>query len=172
MVNGKGLPSEILTAYHEAGHAVMAELCGQIVTEVEIIGDEEYSGSVSSLRFRGENRWSSETSFHSPDIEARILVLLAGVAAESLVTGLEVWEGHDDDLDEAVRLALKMLGACELVENFLRETRNRAADILRRHWEAVEVLAGMLLIHRRIDRERIRHVVGLLADADSKGRVA
>ena len=33
--------AERLSAYHEAGHAVMAELCGRQVTEVEIIGDRE-----------------------------------------------------------------------------------------------------------------------------------
>ena len=30
--------AERLTAFHEAGHAVMAQLCGRQVTEVEIVG--------------------------------------------------------------------------------------------------------------------------------------
>ena len=33
----------------------MAQLCGQQVTEVEIVGDEEHSGSVRSLRFAEEH---------------------------------------------------------------------------------------------------------------------
>ena len=43
--------AERLTAFHEAGHAVMAQLCGRQVTEVEIIGDREHTGSVQSLAF-------------------------------------------------------------------------------------------------------------------------
>ena len=34
--------SQRLTAFHEAGHAVMAELCGRQVTAVEIVGDREH----------------------------------------------------------------------------------------------------------------------------------
>ena len=173
-MNEVPLPSDILTAYHEAGHAVMAELCGQIVTEIEIVGDEEHCGSVSCLRFFEEPRWARDRRVPSADIEGRILVLVAGLAAESVVTDREVWEGHDDDLDEAVRLALKIVGACDRVEGFLREAKDHAADILRRHWDAVETLAGMLLIHRRIERDRIRRVVEILAEPedDREGRVA
>ncbi len=166
-MNDTDLASDVLTAWHEAGHAVMAELCGQIVTEIEIIGDQEHSGSVSSLRFR-------EDITSPADLEARILVLVAGVAAESIVTGREVWDGHDDDLDEAVRVALRIVGACDLVEDYLRRAKDNAAGILDRHWEAVEILAGMLLIHRRIGRDRIRHVVEILTrpEHSSTGRVA
>lgn len=73
----------VLTAYHEAGHAVMAHLCGQIVTTVEIVGDEEHTGSVSSLRFLEEPRWGVDEHMPSAAIEARILCLVADIAAEN-----------------------------------------------------------------------------------------
>ena len=51
-----------LTAFHEAGHAVMAELCGQHITKVEIEGDSEHSGSVQSLRFEPDPQASYDRS--------------------------------------------------------------------------------------------------------------
>ncbi len=148
----------------------MAELCGRIVIEVEIIGDAEHSGSVSSLRFLEEPRWAVDRRLPSVDIEAQILVLVAGIAAETVVTGHDVWEGHDDDLDKAVRLALKIVGACDRVEPFLRQARDHAVEVLGGHWDAVETLAGMLLIHRRLERGRIRRAVEILSEPESAGK--
>lgn len=149
----------VLTAYHEAGHAVMAHLCGQIVTTVEIVGDEEHTGSVSCLRFLEEPRWGLNKHMPSAAIEARILCLVAGIAAEIIFTGDSSWREPEDDLDEAVRLALRIVGSCDRVLPFLQEAREHAVDLLRRHWEAVEALAAMLLIHRRLSRDQIRDVV-------------
>ena len=37
--------AECLTAYHEAGYAVMAQLCGQQITEVELLHRKALTGS-------------------------------------------------------------------------------------------------------------------------------
>ena len=42
-------------AYHEAGHTVMAHLCGRAVRRVSIVGDEESAGRVEHSHPRG--RW-------------------------------------------------------------------------------------------------------------------
>ncbi len=149
----------VLTAYHEAGHAVMAHLCGQIVTTVEIVGDEEHTGSVSSLRFLEEPRWGLDEQMPSAAIEARILCLVAGIAAENIVTGDNSWREPEDDLDEAVRLGLRVVRSCDQVLPLLEEGRDHAVDLLRRHWNAVEVLAGTLLIHRRLTRDQMWRVI-------------
>ncbi len=149
----------VLTAYHEAGHTVMAHLCGQIVTTVEIVGDEEHTGSVSSLRFLDEPRWGVDEHMPSAAIEARILCLVAGIAAENIVTGDALWREPEDDLDEAVRLGLRVVGSCDRVLPLLEEAREHAIDVLHRHWDAVEALAGMLLIHRRLSRDQMRQVI-------------
>lgn len=149
----------VLTAYHEAGHAVMAHLCGQIVTTVEIVGDEEHMGSVSSLRFLEEPRWGVDEHMPSAAVEARILCLVAGIAAESIINGETSWREPEDDLDEAVRLALRVVRSCDRVLPLLEEAREHAVDLLDQHWEAVEALAARLLIHRRLSRDQVRDVV-------------
>ena len=149
----------ILTAYHEAGHTVMAHLCGQIVTTVEIVGDEEHTGSVSCLRFLEEPRWGLNKHMPSAAIEARILCLVAGIAAESILTGDSSWREPEDDLDEAVRLALRVVGSCDRVLPLLEEARDHAVDLLDRHWNAIEILAGLLLIHRRLTRDQLRQAM-------------
>lgn len=146
----------VLTAYHEAGHAVMAHLCGQIVTTVEILGDAEHTGSVSCLRFLEEPPWTASGCLPTAAIEARILCLVAGIAAEKVVTGDARWSDPEDDLDEAVRLSLRVVKSCERVLPLLEEARDHAVDLLSRHWTAVEGLAAMLLIHRRLEREQIK----------------
>jgi len=163
-----------LTAYHEAGHAVMAHLCGQIVTKVEIVGDEEHTGSVSCLRFLEEPRWGIDKYMPSAAIEARILCLIAGIAAENIVTGDKSWREPDDDLDEAVRLGLRVVRSCDRVLPLLEEARDHAADLLHRHWNAVAVLAGLLLIHRRLTRDQLRQVMAasLEPELDLPERVA
>lgn len=157
----------VLTAYHEAGHAVMAHLCGQIVTKVEIIGDEEHTGSVSCLRYLEEPRWGVDKNIPSVAIEARILCLVAGIAAENILTEDLSWREPQDDLDEAVRLALRVVGSCDRVLPLLNEAREHAVDLLRRHWQAVEAIAGLLLIHRSLSRDQLRQVVGAWLEPES-----
>ena len=164
----------VLTAYHEAGHAVMAHLCGQIVTTVEIVGDEEHTGSVSCLRFLEEPRWGLDKHMPSAAIEARILCLVAGIAAENIVTSDQSWREPDDDLDEAVRLGLRVVRSCDRVLPLLEEAREHAIDLLHRHWNAVKVLSGMLLIHRHLTGDQLRQVMAasLEPELDLPGRVA
>jgi len=152
----------------------MAHLCGQIVTAVEIVGDEELTGSVSSLRFVEEPRWGVDKTLPSAAIEARILCLIAGIAAECIVTGDHDWQEPGDDLDEAVRLALRVVETCDLVLPLLEEARDLAIDVLQRHWEAVEALAGSLLIHRCLSGDQMRQVVAATLDPEcfSPDRVA
>lgn len=165
---------QLLTAYHEAGHAVMAHLCGQIVTKVEIIGDDDHTGSVSCIRFHEEPQWLADENIPSAAIEARVLCLVAGIAAENIVSGDLSWHESEGDLDEAVRLALRVVGSCERVLPFLKEARDHSSDLLRRHWKAVEALAGLLLIHKSLSRDEVRQVVAAWLDTERapSGRVA
>lgn len=153
-----------LTAYHEAGHAVMAHLCGQIVTAVDVLGDEDLSGSVCSLRFQDEPRWGVDDNIPSVGYEARILCLVAGVAAEAVVTGQRTLREADDDLDEAVRLALRIVGRCERVVPLLEQALEHAIELLQRHWFAVHKVAGALTCEGRLSGEDVRALLAAALD--------
>ncbi len=150
--------SERLTAYHEAGHAVMAQLCGQQITRVEIVGDADHTGSVDSLRFPA----NPGTRDGAEAIEDRLRCTLAGVVAETIVSGREDWDEKSEDLDIAVRLAMQLVDDCEAVLPFLEELRRDIEEELRNRWVAVELLAVELLHHKSLTGSEVRKLMGEL----------
>jgi ATP-dependent Zn protease len=151
-----------LTAYHEAGHAVMAQLCGQRITEVEIIGDTEHSGSVRSLRIHEEQGPDVDPGIPTALTERMLLCLVAGMVAESMISGRRSWDEGSEDLDAAVRLAMKVVGDCERVLPFLEIAREHTEDLLRRNWPAVDRLAAALMERRRMTGEEVRRLLAPL----------
>jgi ATP-dependent Zn protease len=149
-----------LTAFHEAGHAVMAHLCGQQITEVEIVGDDEHAGSVRSLRFTEERGGDHDPALPTAPIERRLLCTVAGMVAETMVSGDDSWDEGCEDLDEAVRLAMQVVDDCEKVIPFLELAREHTETLLRRHWTTVTLLAGELIRRRRMSGEEVRRVIG------------
>ena len=148
-----------LTAYHEAGHAVMAQLCGRRLTEVEIVGDEDHSGSVQSLRFADEHGSVHDPALPTAPIERRLLCTAAGMVAENLATGRQEWDESCEDLDAAVHLAMKVVGDCERVVPYLEIVREHTEELLRGQWRAVEALADALVERRRMSGEEVRRLL-------------
>jgi hypothetical protein len=140
----------------------MAQLCGQQITEVEIIGDDEHAGSVRSLRFLEEQPSERDPAIPTAPIERRLLCTVAGMVAESMAGGPSDWDEGAEDLDAAVRLAMQVVGDCERVLPYLEITREHTEDLLRAHWSAVERLAGTLIERRRVSGEEVRRLLGPL----------
>ncbi len=151
--------AERLSAYHEAGHAVMAQLCGRQVTEVEIIGDREHTGSVQSLAYLPDPVEFDRPEDEAEEVVRRLKVILAGIVAEEIISGREQWDDSNQDLDTAVRLAMRLVDDCEDVMPLLEETRTEMKRELRRHWSAVEMLAGELLVHKVLTGSEVRRLV-------------
>lgn len=151
-----------LTAYHEAGHAVMAQLCGQRITEVEIVGDEDHTGSVQSQRFADEHGSNHDPSIPTAPTERRLLCTAAGMVAENLVSGRGQWDESCEDLDTAVHLAMKVVGDCDRVIPYLEIVLEHTEDLLRRNWTAVEALADSLVERRRMTGEAVRRLLAPL----------
>ena len=148
-----------LTAIHEAGHAVMAHLCGQQITEVEIEGDDEHTGSVRSLRFVEERPDEIDPNLPTAPLERRLLCTVAGMVAEAMASGRGGWDEGSEDLDAAVRLAIRVVGDCERVVPFLETARAHAEDLLRSRWPEVERLACELVKNRRLSGEDVRRLL-------------
>jgi ATP-dependent Zn protease len=148
--------AERLTAYHEAGHAVMAELCGQLLTEVEIVGDSEHTGSVHSLAF------PPNPSAEVDDIERQLKIILAGTVAEAMVSGREGWDETSEDLDAAVRLGMRLVDDCEDVLPLLEEIGDDVRRYLHRHWAAVEKLVLELLHRKALTGAEVRRLLASL----------
>ena len=152
---GSSTEAECLTAFHEAGHAVMAQLCGRQVTEVEIVGDREHTGSVQSLAFPPDPETEAE------DIERHLKIILAGTVAETMVSGRQGWDETSEDVDAAVRLGMRLVDDCEDVLPLLSDIGADVERDLQRNWSAVEMLAAELLDRKAMTGSEVRK---LLAD--------
>jgi hypothetical protein len=151
-----------LTAFHEAGHAVMAELCGRRVTEVEIVGDSEHTGSVHSLAFPPDPGEGSTSDAEIEDIERQLKIILAGTVAEAMVTGREEWDEASEDLDVAVRLAMRLVDDCEDVLPLLADIKAGVESKLRARWPAVETVAEVLIARKSLTGTEIRKLLASL----------
>lgn len=151
--------AERLTAYHEAGHALMAHLCGQQITEVEIVGDADHAGSVQSLSFPADPNDEGKTGAEHEAIENRLKCVLAGTVAEAIVTGRNGWDEACGDLDIAVRLAMPLVDDCEDVVPFLEELGSQIEDDLRAHWDTIEVLVLELLQRKSLTGGDVRRII-------------
>jgi ATP-dependent Zn protease len=155
-----------LTAFHEAGHAVMAELCGQHITKVEIEGDSEHSGSVQSLRFEPDPAEVLSAEEEAASVEARLKCVLAGTVAENMVSGDDRWNESSEDLDLAVRLAMRLVDDCEDVLPLLEDVREELRRELGENWRAVEALADELLARTSLDGAEVRKLLAPLLTSD------
>jgi ATP-dependent Zn protease len=151
-----------LTAFHEAGHAVMAELCGRQVTEVEIVGDREHTGSVHSLAFPPDPGEGGVSEAEAEDIERQLKIILAGTVAEAMLSGREDWDETSGDLDAAVRLAMRLVDDCEEVLPLLGEIRIGVERDLEAHWSAVEALADELMRSKTLTGTEVRKLLAPL----------
>jgi ATP-dependent Zn protease len=157
-----------LTAFHEAGHAVMAELCGQHITKVEIEGDSEHSGSVRSLRFEPDPSELLSAEEEAASIEARLKCVLGGTVAENMVSGVDRWDEGSEDLDMAVRLAMRLVDDCEDVLPLLEDVRDELRRELEDNWAAVEALAAKLLVRTSLDGAEVRRLLTPLLSTNSR----
>src|SRR4029077_20734066 len=91
------------TAYHEAGHAVMALALGRPVDHVSIRADAQFLGHCEFRKavFRPSEDW----------LEREMLIALAGLAAEAIRTGDYAWDGAARDLRHARQLASERTGS-------------------------------------------------------------
>lgn len=156
------VPPGVMTrrvAYHEAGHAVMAELCGQRVVRVDILGDGDHTGWCHSLRLLPALDEVVGPELPTASLERRILCLCAGPVAESIVAGTRVWNEVSDDLDAAVRLVLQLVGECDRVMPYLETVREHTEEVLKAHWATVERVAGELMRRGSLSGDEVRRLI-------------
>ena len=157
--NNPPASAERLTAFHEAGHAVMAQLCGRQVTEVEIVGDREHTGMVHSLAFPPDPADGAAPEAENDDVERQLKIILAGTVAEAMISGRQGWDETSEDLDAAVRLGMRLVDDCEDVLPLLSDIGADVERDLRRQWPAVEMLAIELLRRKTLTGSEVRKLL-------------
>ena len=175
-----------LTAYHEAGHALVATLTdGALpVHKATITPRGNTLGMVTQLPDR------DDTSINLKQMLARLDVCMGGRVAEELIFGAEfVTTGATGDLKQATALARHMVAECgmsdsvgpvfhavgaeyggpssetgrlieEEVKRLLTESYARVTSLLSGNKDLLHRLAGSLLEHETMTAEQIRDVIG------------
>ena len=145
------------TAYHEAGHAVMALFLGRPIDKVTIspgksaIGVERLGAChIKKGRGKGSKDW----------LEDEVMILMAGMVAESQITGQYCAAGAAQDL-RFVRRFLQSRAEGErqverLERRLLSKTENHLSD--RALWSAIEKIAAELLKNQTISGRAARHL--------------
>jgi ATP-dependent Zn protease len=139
------------TAYHEAGHAVLALALGRPVQRVNVLPNQEALGQCQFGKgaFRPSQDW----------LEREILISLGGLAAEARHTGHHAWDGAARDCQHVRRLAMQRAGPRQ-AERLLRRLLAKAEHLLARecHWRAVERIASELLRQGAISGRAARYL--------------
>ncbi|MCH1496642.1 MAG: hypothetical protein L7U72_15595 [Rubripirellula sp.] len=153
---------ETLTAYHEAGHAVIGFALGGVVESLQLGGEHEVVG----VRLYGDCRiaWRSIGKNLDEHLQREILTTLAGPAAEMVYSGIPLefqnlapWK---HDLDSAWSI-LSQIQSVERKVATLRQLLDQLQMIIRsdRCWPAVAALADALLAHEFLEEEEVEEII-------------
>ena len=131
-------PELVATAYHEAGHAVVALALGRPVHRVSVRAVMDRLGQCEFKKGR-----------HQPTddwVEDEILISLAGLAAEARATGVYERGGAARDLRFARTLMLQRASERSL-DRYERRMLAKVENLLADDgvWRAVELIAAELL---------------------------
>ena len=139
------------TAYHEAGHAVIAIALGRSVQRVSILPKLQTLGRCEFQK--GKPRPTEDW------LEREILISLAGLAAEARHTGQYSWAGATQDLQSVQRLAVMRAGERHY-ERLQKRLLAKVEHMLERPelWRAVELIASELLKSETISGRAVVHL--------------
>ena len=155
-IKRKGIPKNIRTAYHEAGHAVMACHFEIEFENVSIIlnNDEGYWGCFQIQYGEGKKIEQFDDKEKRTIIEKYVMIILAGEIAEFLLTRRHRLHDSLSDYFEAYKLILNLCISSDKFDPDNRETElymkwlsERCKIILKapQNWCAVEALAHDLM---------------------------
>jgi ATP-dependent Zn protease len=149
------------TAYHEAGHAVLALILGRPVQRVSIVPDRDHLGICEFGK--GVHRPSEDL------LEREILIALGGIAAEARFTGNYAWDAAARDQKYVQRLTAQRAGE-RRAEKLQRRLLAKAEHLLANagHWRAVELIAAELFQHREISGRTASHLFAQGCDQANK----
>jgi hypothetical protein len=153
------------TAYHEAGHAVVAVALGEGVKRVSIAPDETTLGRVHRFPI---GQW------FQPDVvidgrtrrrlETDVMVLWAGTLAEERAAGVAADEDLSaaaDDFDRIVDLAEHACRSERETRAYIEWLRLRSLGLLNRFdvWASIEAVVAVLMAETTISGRRLREVI-------------
>ena len=146
------------TAYHEAGHAVVAHFLryAHKVRKVTIVPDDKKNtlGHATSWAKPSVDHNDADSKTYMT-IQSEIMGLLAGGTAEKLASGRRNPKGSSFDMHGAVDLAVSLHGSGELASAYVDWLARLVEAMLRSQWKYVQQVAQSLLTHKTLTRKGI-----------------
>jgi ATP-dependent Zn protease len=147
------------TAYHEAGHVVVGIIFGRDPLSSTILPDGK--GQLGETKFEetpdfaklGPNNWVNPKYRHY--IKGRVVGQLAGTIAHDLNEPGRAHDAGDTNDENEARQFIEYQVPYELRNGHLEKAKQKAIDLLTRHWAAVEAVAQGLLEHTTLDRAAV-----------------
>lgn len=146
----------IATAYHEAGHAVMAVSLGRTIQKVSIAPGKSRFGA--SRLGHCEIKKGVKKGSHDR-LEDDVLILLAGMVAEAKLTGQYCQQGAGQDLRDVANLLCTRAASPRQHETLQRRMLSKTEHLLGDdvHVEAIREIAQELLAKTTISGRLVRH---------------
>lgn len=146
----------VATAYHEAGHAVMAMSVGRSIQKVTIApGKLQFGGSrLGTCEIKkGRSKGSKD------QLEDDVLVLLAGMVSESRFTGAYCPAGASQDLREVSARLCTRAASQRQHETLLKRMLSKTEHILNdeANIEAIRAITKELLDKTTISGRAVKH---------------
>jgi hypothetical protein len=165
---------DTLTAYHEAGHATVSLLYGELPDRVTIRADRDSAGHTALLGVEARAILQAAIRGRTAAHRDRVMRYLVGVAAGPAAQALHMRRGVRVNFDAANtwatfggsqdygQLDFFVAGKARGLEDVTAEAvASEAQDFLEQPgvWSAVEQVAGDLLRFKELDYEGIRNAV-------------
>jgi Peptidase family M41 len=152
------------TAYHEAGHAVMAVLLRQRLIEVSIIPDTRKGSSghcrLVKPRWFTPNLEDEDTPRRRNIAESFAMVHMAGEMAERKFNGRTRRADSRFDRENASDLVVDLARGCSDCGRFYKAfLRHRTQDAIESCWYHVECVAAALLERSRLTHKEVKAVM-------------
>lgn len=149
------------TAYHEAGHAVMAEILGRPIEKVTIVAAQLQTGGFRSGMCKVQK--GRKKPAQKDELEDDVLILLAGMVAESFTTGRYCENSANSDFGMVERLLANRARNQKQLERLCKRYLDKTEYLLAGDAQqlAVELVAKELLARETISGRTVRHMVEL-----------
>lgn len=161
MDNDRTVDAVRRTAVHEAGHAMMACICGIPFCEVTIEPMPEHGALGCVIADKGKplsQQWQFDASDHRP----YMLMVAAGAAAELVEYGEQFthqdYVGVTNDTTQLTSLAKHVVPAAE-VDAYAASMIREARELLRPHLAALGLVSDALVKNTRLDREQVAALI-------------
>ena len=149
-------PQLTATAYHEAGHAVMASLVGRPIQKVSIApGKLQTGGGRLGVCQMQKGRIKSSKDW----LEDEVMILFSGMVAESHFTGKYCPAGAGQDLRNIVRLLRTRCTNDRQLEKAQRRMLDKTEHLLSDDAtsQAIRMIAEELLSKTTISGRAVKH---------------